>query len=470
MPGYTLLAAGTTLNKRYRIIQLLGQGGFGAVYRAWDQNLNRPCAVKENIDTSANAARQFSQEATLLANLNHPNLPRVTDHFSIPGQGQYLVMDFVEGEDLRDKLERAFEPLPENDVIPWFLQICDALIYLHSQPQPIIHRDIKPSNIRITSQGKVMLVDFGIAKVYDPQVKTTTGAKALTPGYSPPEQYGQGKTDARSDIYALGATMYTMLTGQKPPDSVDILTGVVQPQRPAREVNSKVSAKVSEAIDKAMELERSLRYQGVEEFKAALIDALAARERSEKVKKVFKPAAVFGVIVVLVLFVALISRSCMAGLKPAEEMGTPSVVPVLTAIYLRTLSPQPPGTETQQAVEAALTTTNAEIEPSETTQGTLEATFTPSATEAFLIYVREGPGTNYAWVGGLRNETRFDVVGRNLEGDWLYVRLDSGLEGWVFGEVLRFYTPFSGEAQELPVYKAPETETPPAGKTETKLE
>jgi serine/threonine-protein kinase len=218
------LAQGQVLNNRYRIVNLLGQGGFGAVYRAWDVNLKRPCAVKENLDTSPEAQAQFEREALILAGLIHPNLARVTDHFFVPDQGQYLVMDFVEGEDLHQMIESSGGPISEQDAVRWVSQVCDALSYMHTQQPPIIHRDIKPANIKVTPEGKAMLVDFGIAKIYDPKLRTTVGARAITPGYSPPEQYGQGKTDLRSDIFALGATMYTMLTARVPPDSVDVLT------------------------------------------------------------------------------------------------------------------------------------------------------------------------------------------------------------------------------------------------------
>jgi serine/threonine protein kinase len=134
------LTVGQVLNNRYRIEALLGQGGMGAVYRALDFNLNLTVAVKENLDASPEAQKQFGREAGILARLSHPNLPRVTDHFFIPGQGQYLVMDFVEGEDLQTMLKRL-GVLPEPQVLNWVLQICDALAYLHSQPSPIIHRD-----------------------------------------------------------------------------------------------------------------------------------------------------------------------------------------------------------------------------------------------------------------------------------------------------------------------------------------
>ena len=162
------LETGSVLNNRYRIVKQLGQGGFGAVYRAWDISLERPCAIKENLGTTDEAQRQFKREATILANVVHPNLPRVTDHFIIQGQGQYLVMDYVEGEDLQSMLERTGAPLPTHQVLSWIGQVCDALSYLHSQNPPIIHRDIKPANIRITPGGQAMLVDFGIAKIFDP--------------------------------------------------------------------------------------------------------------------------------------------------------------------------------------------------------------------------------------------------------------------------------------------------------------
>jgi serine/threonine protein kinase len=234
------LNTGQILNNRYRIVKLLGQGGFGAVYRAWDINLSRPCAVKENMDASPEAQVQFGREATILANLIHPNLVRVTDYFFLPGQGQYLVMDYVEGEDLQGMLERTGTQLNDAQALDWTGQVCDALNYLHSQNPPIIHRDIKPANIKITPEGKAILVDFGIAKIYDPNLKTTLGARAVTSGYSSPEQYGQGKTDPRSDIYSLGATLYTLLTGQAPPDSVDLLMRNTGPVTPAAQINPRI--------------------------------------------------------------------------------------------------------------------------------------------------------------------------------------------------------------------------------------
>jgi len=263
------LATGTILQNRYRIVKLIGQGGFGAVYRGWDLSLEQLVAVKENLGKTAEARRQFEHEAKLLARLRHPNLPRVGDHFVLPGQGQYLVMDFVEGQSLAALLAARGGPLAEAEALPWMRQVCDALTYLHGRTPPIIHRDIKPENIIITAEGRAMLVDFGISKVYDPSKGTTIGAKAVTPGYSPPEQYGRGRTDGRSDVYSLGATLYTLLTGHVPPEAPDLSSGA-DVLTPPRAVNPAVSEATSAAIVAAMALSMSQRLADAGSFKRLL--------------------------------------------------------------------------------------------------------------------------------------------------------------------------------------------------------
>lgn len=262
------LSIGLVLNNRYRIDNLLGQGGMGAVYRAWDLNLKMDVAVKVNFAADPEAQRQFEREAGILARLSHPNLPRVTDYFFISDQGQFLVMDYVAGEDLQSMLDRL-EVLPESQVLVWILEVCDALSYLHTQPSPIIHRDVKPANIRIRPDGRAMLVDFGIAKIYDPERSTTVGAQAVTPGYSPPEQYGGGLTDARSDIYALGATLYHLLTGEAPPESIHRMVRVATLVSP-RHLNQSISPMVERSVIKAIEIETDRRFQSVDEFRDAL--------------------------------------------------------------------------------------------------------------------------------------------------------------------------------------------------------
>ncbi|MGB9799851.1 MAG: protein kinase domain-containing protein, partial [Thermanaerothrix sp.] len=265
------LTPGTLLNRRYRITSILAQGGMGAIYHAVDENLGIQVAVKENLFLAEEYARQFQREANILASLRHPNLPRVIDYFSIPNQGQYLVMDYIEGEDLRQRIERL-GTLSENEVVLIGIAICNALEYLHSRKPPIIHRDIKPGNIKITPEGKVVLVDFGLAKLMLEDQRTTTGARAMTPGYSPPEQYGVAPTDARTDIYSLGATLYAALTGVIPEDGLARLTSHAE-LTPIRQLAPKVSRRLANTIEKALAVEPENRFQTATEFKRALMDA-----------------------------------------------------------------------------------------------------------------------------------------------------------------------------------------------------
>ncbi len=271
------LEQGTLLNGRYRIIDILGQGGMGSVYRAMDENLGVEVAVKENLFTTDEYARQFRLEAVILASLRHQNLPRVTDHFVIEGQGQYLVMDYIEGEDLRQRMERLGN-VPEEDAILVGAAVCDALTHLHTRRPPVLHRDIKPGNIKITPDGRVFLVDFGLAKLVQGSQTTTTGARAMTPGYSPPEQYGTARTDPRSDIYSLGATLYAALTSVIPEDGLGRVMDNVQ-LTPIRKHNPKVSRRLATAIEKGMEAYPDDRYQTSDEFRRALLNTSSKTQR-----------------------------------------------------------------------------------------------------------------------------------------------------------------------------------------------
>ncbi|NIS81292.1 MAG: protein kinase [Anaerolineales bacterium] len=266
------LELNSLLHKRYRILERLGSGGMGEVYRGNDESLGVEVAIKENLFVSPEAGRQFEREARLLASLRHPGLPRVTDHFVIQGQGQYLVMDFVPGEDAQTKMEDQAGPLPEHTVLQWAQEISDALEYMHARPQPIIHRDIKPGNIKITPMGKAVLVDFGLAKKHDPTKTTTLGARALTPGFAPPEQYGHGRTDTRTDVFSFGATLYALLTGAIPADSIKREMGIAH-LTPMREINPHISAHIASAIERALQTNPDARFQSIKEFKQAMFPA-----------------------------------------------------------------------------------------------------------------------------------------------------------------------------------------------------
>jgi len=264
------LEKNTLLYNRYRVIEILGQGGMGSVYRAIDENLGVAVALKENLFTTEEYMRQFRLEAVILANLRHPNLPRVSDHFELKDEGQYLIMDFIEGEDLRNRMDRI-GMISEEDAAQIGAAMCDALAYLHSRKPPILHRDIKPGNVKITPDGHIFLVDFGLAKVYQGNNQaTTTGARAMTPGYSPPEQYGTARTDPRTDFYSLGATLYAALCGVIPEDGLARAMDNAQ-LTPLRKRNPKISRRVSSAIEKAMAVDPSDRFQSAEDFKKALL-------------------------------------------------------------------------------------------------------------------------------------------------------------------------------------------------------
>jgi eukaryotic-like serine/threonine-protein kinase len=286
------LDRGTFLNGRYRIVDILGQGGMASVYRAIDDNLGVEVAVKENLFTTEEYARQFRLEATILANLRHPNMPRVTDHFVIDGQGQYLVMDYIEGEDLRQRMDRLGN-IPEEEVIVIGLAICEALNYLHARTPLVLHRDIKPGNVKIDPSGKIFLVDFGLAKIVHGGQATTTGARAMTPGYSPPEQYGTARTDHRTDIYSLGATLYSALTDILPEDGLSRAmeqAGLT----PVREHNSNVSKRLASAVEKSLEVLPDDRYQSAEEFRRALLNARSTTRRKTPVELLLTPPPQWG--------------------------------------------------------------------------------------------------------------------------------------------------------------------------------
>ncbi|HSM25240.1 MAG TPA: serine/threonine-protein kinase [Anaerolineaceae bacterium] len=276
------LKTGDVLRGRYRVQKIIGQGGSGSIYLADDLRLSgRQCALKEvehNVslpeDLIKEAREQFLREATVLARLDHPNLPKVSDFFST-GIRDYLVMDYVPGDDLRTIMLNAKQKnkfIQEIDVLSWISQLSDALIFLHEQEMPILHRDIKPSNLKLTPSGLLKLVDFGLVKVAAPGEVTITIVQGQgTALYTPLEQYGgdQGHTDVRSDIFSMGATMYHLLTNTAPTDARQRF---LQPEslKPPRAINPDLSARTEKCILWAMNLHPDERPETVQELKQAL--------------------------------------------------------------------------------------------------------------------------------------------------------------------------------------------------------
>jgi eukaryotic-like serine/threonine-protein kinase len=270
------LTTGQVLQNRYRIAALLGRGGMGAVYRAWDTRLRKPVALKEHVpqpgldaQTLAQLRTQFEQEAVVVGRLVHPHLVPVTDYFEEQGN-DYLVMAFVEGESLADRIWRE-GALPEGQVLAWASQLLDALTYCHESG--VIHRDIKPQNVIITTKGDAVLVDFGLVKLWDPtNPQTRTVMRGMgTPEYAPPEQWGAVgfHTDPRSDLYSLGATLYHALAGQTPPTASDRMVYPKQYHTP-RELNAQVSEPVDAIIARAMALAIDDRWENARAMRAGL--------------------------------------------------------------------------------------------------------------------------------------------------------------------------------------------------------
>ncbi|MFP3853561.1 MAG: serine/threonine-protein kinase [Anaerolineales bacterium] len=276
------LQPGDLLRERYIVQSIIGRGGMGSIYLAEDNRLpGRRCALKEvqqdpsiSEDLREQSRQQFYREASVLARLDHPNLPKVSDYFSADTR-DYLVMDFVPGEDLKtlmNKARRRGEQLPISDVLEWARQLLSALAYLHRQEPPVIHRDLKPSNLKLTPDGLLKLVDFGLVKQMAPDEVTVTVIQGRgTALYTPLEQYGgdTGHTDARTDIYAFGATFYHLVTNQPP---VEAKQRFLRPNAlvPPSELNPSIPITLEEVILWSMALHPDDRPQDVEELREVL--------------------------------------------------------------------------------------------------------------------------------------------------------------------------------------------------------
>lgn len=380
----TTLPLGLTFHGRYSILKLLGRGGMASVYQVSDAHLGgKLMALKEFSDAGitdprarAEAVAAFNQEAHLLARLDHPNIPKVTDFFTEGGK-HYIVMEFVPGESLEVISARSGGRCAEADVRGWALQLCDVLGYMHGQNPPVIYRDLKPGNIMLTPQGQVKLVDFGIARLFKIGKPGDTQVMG-TPGFAAPEQYGQGQTDARSDIYAFGVVLHTLLTGHDPASTPFALP-------PARQLNPGVSPQLEAIIGSATQMDPNLRYQSAAQLRAALLSRRGAGGTTIVMPggKTAQPTrrGPGAAILVAVLVVALIgiAAAAFAMNRPQTAWTPPSastesaVTEAAAATLELTAIPSPEAEVTESAATAA-----AEVElPTTAPSATLEP---PTAT------------------------------------------------------------------------------------------
>ncbi|MGD9315545.1 MAG: serine/threonine-protein kinase [Anaerolineae bacterium] len=356
------LSPDTILRDRYKIIELVGRGGMGATYRAEDNRLQgRICAVKEALpdpDASPEELRQsreqFYQEASTLARLDHPNLPKVSDYFS-ENDRDYLVMDFVPGQDLKEMLTSALregEYLAERQVLAWADQLCGALEYMHTQDPPVLHRDIKPSNIKVTPAGNVKLVDFGLVKVLvpDDQRTITVVQGRGTVQYIPLEQYGgdTGHTDVRSDIYSLGATLYHLLTGQPPLDAKQrFLTPKSLPS--PRSLNSAISPQTEQAILWSLSMHPDDRPSSIGELQSELLAPSPLSRAASRIFDSEQPVSRFvrtnrgllALVGAMLLVAALVTARPSTVPPPPTPTPTPTTTFVPTATYTPTATATP---------------------------------------------------------------------------------------------------------------------------------
>src|SRR5688572_21891677 len=271
-----MIETGKILQQRYRIDRQIGQGGMGAVYVATDERFGSIVAIKETLCMDDNYRKAIEREARLLNSLKHAALPRVSDHF-LEENGQFLVMEYIQGEDLAHILEETAQPFPVDKVLTWADQLLDALEFLHTQSLPVIHRDIKPQNLKLTAQGQVILLDFGLAKGNPTDAGVQTAAKSIfgySRNYASLEQIQGTGTDPRSDLYSLAATLYHLATGQSPEDALTramaVLSHQPDPLVPASGLRAEIPAGFAGILQKALDLNAAARPSSAHEMRQML--------------------------------------------------------------------------------------------------------------------------------------------------------------------------------------------------------
>lgn len=428
---------------RYLIVRTVGQGGMGAVYQGADTRLGgKAVAIKEMSDAGLPTPQQrqqavaaFRQEAQMLARLDHPNLPRVSDFFTENGK-HYIVMELVEGETLADYLHRRGAPVSEAEARDWAVQLCDVLGHLHRQNPPVIFRDLKPANIMLTPQSQLKLIDFGIARFFTVGKPGDTLVMG-TPGYAAPEQYGQGQTDARSDVYSLGVLLHHALTGHEPATTPFALP-------PVRRLNPQVSSAMERVITRATAIQTAQRFPAVDALCQALgggaVGPVAGRSRH---------------IGVLVGSAALVMVALLVVVLLRNQPASPSVAQPTLLVVVAEGAGIAPVTETPTALALAATEARSGITapPLSTATSSPTATFTVTPQPAASPTSTPAPVTQLgliAYTVGSEGAWQIMVVDPAAGQTWLQAGLppNSGVAAWApDGEQMAFRSNADGAWQ-----------------------
>ena len=399
-----MLNSDQILANRYRLILLVGQGTMGAVYDAEDLVFNRRVALKRlryapeaNEHVIEQTRAQFEREARILATLRHPNLPRVTDYFAFADQ-EFLVMDYIEGQSLEEIMALQPDGLDEATVIGWADQLLSALEYIHNHG--LVHRDVKPANVRVTPDGHVFLVDFGLVKVFDPaSPKTATAVRGLgTPQYAPPEQYDAelGHTEPRSDLYSLGATLYHLLTGE-PPATVTRRVSNPSAFRTLREIKPTISPEVERVILRAMEVSIARRFASASDMRSALkltgvripaspvdtsqlpaAELIQAHQLNRRKRLLGVAAGLLALLMVCATAFVIVGPGLVATATLTPTSTVASAAPLVLPTNIATNTPT--ATPTMLPTDTATATSTPSVTPTDTASATATATPTPSAT------------------------------------------------------------------------------------------
>jgi Tol biopolymer transport system component/predicted Ser/Thr protein kinase len=429
---------GSILKGRYKIVKQLGVGGMGEVFLAQDESLDTPVAIKINHNLNESTSAQFIREARLLASLKHPNLPRVIDYFT-ENDTQYLVMDYIPGDDLKTIVERK-DKLNPDLIIKWAVDLGNALTYLHNRKPPIFHRDIKPANIKLTPNGDVLLVDFGIAKTGDPSTETQTGAWAFSPGFAPPEQISGLRTGPYSDQYSLAATIYYLFVGKPPVDAAQRMMGAAL-FTPLNMAVPSVPLHVSEAVSRALAIKPEDRFANISDFLTALtnpqVTQIAQGDQKTVIANRFPPILpptpvnakpnmprarksplgwIFGLLILIGVGIGgYLALTNMGTIKPLAFLA-PTASP--TATTEPTASEAPTQAETPQESTA---TPEALATATEAATNTAEVTALPATSpigrggKIAFISNRQGDGINQVWLMNVEQDAEGKLVASNVE-------------------------------------------------------